>query len=459
MTRRSPAQLSRALSLTLLASMLVFVVSTPALAASNHKIVGGYFEEWSIYGAGYDLDQVQTAGIAKNLDILTYAFGNAYNSNTGVGGTCNLADPWADFGSPFVNEVPGATPWTPVTQTFWTYQNTNGNFADLLQLKQLNPNLKVVISVGGANPAQAAGFAQAAATDAGRKALVSSCINLFIDPASDMVAAAKAEGFGGYGGTAPLGPVFDGIDIDWEFPTAADKANFTLLMQEFRKELDAFGAAHGGKHYLLTYFGPAGKQNYSNIDIAGVAKSVDFVNLQGYDFHGTWETQTDHAAPLFQNPHDPHLSDPSEAGFYDEGAVDAFLDGGTPGSKILLGIPLYARGWAGVPNVNHGLFQTSTGPAPAPGDELATDGVSTVDWIAANNNGFTTYLDPFALVNWEYNPATQTFWSYETTESAAIKSIYSDVRVPGGLGGEYVWAIKDQKSGAIIQTMRNYLKP
>jgi len=50
------------------------------------------------------------------------------------------------------------------------------------------------------------------------------------------------------------------------------------------------------KHYLLTTFGPAGQQNFSNIQLAEVAEQLDYYNVQGYDFHGTWETSTNHAS-------------------------------------------------------------------------------------------------------------------------------------------------------------------
>jgi chitinase len=106
----------------------------------------------------------------------------------------------------------------------------------------------------------------------------------------------------------------------------------------------------------------------------------------------------------------------------------AYLDAGAL-RKILLGVPLYARGWTGVVAGNrHGLYQTATGPAPAPGDELASDGVATLDFIAANQVGYITYLDPFSLVSLEYNPSTQAFWSYETKRATIQGDLYRHPR-------------------------------
>lgn len=79
--------------------------------------------------------------------------------------------------------------------------------------------------------------------------------------------------------TAP--GLFDGFNIDWEFPTAADKQNFTALLQEFRRQLNALSQTTG-KKYLLTADSPAGSQNYVNIDLPQVAKVLDFVTIDGY---------------------------------------------------------------------------------------------------------------------------------------------------------------------------------
>jgi len=378
------------------------------------KVVGGYFEEWSIYFAGYNVANLQANGVADKLTHLTYAFGKA--TPTG----CAIADSWADYQSPYLPSVSGA----PYTGPLF------GNFAALQQLKQLHPNLKVLISLAGAD-----GFSAAASTAAGRQTMVANCIDLFIN--GNLVDGVSAAG------------VFDGIDIDWEFPTASDTVNATLLMQEFRKQLDALGKTNE-KHYLLTMFGPAGQQNFSNIQLAAVARQLDYYNVQGYDFHGTWETSTNHASPLFDDKQDPV----QDENFNIEYTIHSYLQAGVPAEKLVLGIPAYARGWTGVPSTDNGLYQTSTGPAPfPPADYLQTPGVITYLTLTGLS-GFTRHFDYRRIAVWLYDPNTETFWSYDDPVTVWLKTAYARTRVPGGLGGEFVWALKDDDAnGTIVKTI------
>ena len=343
--------------------LLTLLVATamPSLARDNQapddrdhgrdqsKILAGYFEEWSIYAANYNIANLQTNGVADNISHLIYAFGNVAPTTGAPNAQCQLADTWADYQTPYLPSVNGQPYAGPLY----------GNFAALLQLKQLHPNLKIMISLGGSSSTNAAGFAYAASTPALRSQLAASCIDLFIN-----------------GNIAPgisAADLFDGIDIDWEFPSAADKHNFTLLLQEFRQQLDALGQTNH-HHYLLSIFAPAGSQNYSNIELAKVAAQLDFLNLQGYDLNGTWETVTNDAASLFDSRQDPNAGQ----GLYDDAVVSAYLEAGVPARQLVLGVPLYGYGWTGVPNSNDGLYQTSTGPAPSPaGDTLETNGVAT----------------------------------------------------------------------------------
>jgi chitinase len=416
---------------------LLFATAMPSHARDNQapdnrdpgrdqgKILAGYFEEWSIYAANYNIANLQTNGVAGNISHLIYAFGNVAPTTGAPNAQCQLADTWADYQTPYLPSVNGQ----PYTGPLY------GNFAALQQLKQLHPNLKIMISLGGASSTNAAGFAYAASTPALRSQLAASCIDLFIN-----------------GNIAPgisAADLFDGIDIDWEFPSAADKHNFTLLLKEFRRQLDALGQTTH-HHYLLSIFAPAGSQNYSNIELAKVAAQLDFFNLQGYDLNGTWETVTNHAASVFDSRQDPNAGQ----GLYDDAVVSAYLKAGVPARQLVLGVPLYGYGWTGVPNQDDGLYQTSTGPAPSPaGDTLETDGVATYLTLASLT-GFEHHYDAKRVAQWIYDPATLTFWTYDDPSIAWAKALYVDVRVPGGLGGAFIWAFKDDDTdGTMVKTL------
>jgi chitinase len=400
----------------LLCALVLTICGTAFADDDGRKVVGGYFEEWSIYFAGFNVANLQNNGVADKLTHLTYAFGGV--SSTG----CYIADSWADYQTPYLPTITGPYPGP-----------LYGNFAALLQLKELHPNLKVLISLAGAP-----GFSAAAATDATRQAFAASCIDLFIN--GNVAPGISAAG------------VFDGIDIDWEFPAPSDTTNATLLLREFRKQLDSLGRANH-RHYLLTMFGPAGQQNFSNIELAKVARTLDFYNVQGYDFHGTWETSTNHASPLFDSPQDPAFAD----NFNIDYTMNAYLQAGVPARKLVLGIPLYGRGWTGVPSTHHGLYQTSTAAAPfEPADSLQTPGVETYLTLStATASGYQRYFDRRRLAVWLYNATTQTFWSYDDSTTVRLKTIYIN---RGGLGGAFVWAVKDDDgNGTLIKAMADGL--
>ncbi len=408
----------------LLPGLLASSITAPAqqtnvTTAKSGKLLGAYFEEWSIYGADYNIADVQTSGAAAKLTDIFYAF-----ANVGTNGQCAIADSWADYQTPYLPSVNGQ----PYTGPLY------GNFAALQQLKQLHPTLKVLISIGGASSANTTNFAAAAATAAGRQQLAASCVDMFIN--------------GNVASGISTGSLFDGIDLDWEFPTSADKQNFTALVTEFRRQLRIL-STQNSKQYLLTIAAPAGSQNYSNMQLAAVAAQLDFLNMETYDYHGTWETTTNHAAPLLDSPYDPAVSE----GLNIESTISAYLSAGVPANKMLLGVPSYGRGWTGVPNINHGLYQSSTGPAPSPaGDTLATDGVATYRTLVTLP-GFTRYRDYFTYSDWLYNPGSQTFWTYDDPTSVTYKMSYAKLRA-GGLAGAFMWALKDDDANAtLMKTM------
>ena len=433
--------LPRLLRVSLPALILAACIS-PSFAQkpSQGKILGGYFEEWSIYYAGYNIANLQQNGVAGKLTHLLYAFGNV---TTTPAPACSIADTWADYQSPYLPSVNGNAYTGPLY----------GNFAAIQQLKGLHPNLKVLMSLGGASATNTAAFVTAASTATGRQALAASCIDMFV--VGNIAPMITAPG------------LFDGFNIDWEFPTATDKQNFTALLTEFRNQLNALSKTTG-KQYTLTFDGPAGSQNYVNIDLKNAAKQVDFITIDGYNYSGSWVTQTNEASPLFDSRQDPLFGQQLDI----DDTVNAYLKAGVPASKYTMGVPLYAAGWTGAPNMNHGLYQNSTGPSPVllangtgictdlsgntPGcDTLLTPGLLTYSTLSTlKANGYGYYFDPLRVAVSLYNPSSGTFYTYDDPLEAALKTIYINVKVPGGLGGAYVWALKDDDAnGTMVKTL------
>jgi chitinase len=437
--------LPRLLRMALLTLLALVACISPSFAQNHEqgKIVGGYFEEWSIYYAGYNIANLQQNGVADKLTHLIYAFGNV---TTTPAPACAIADTWADYQSPYLPSVNGTAYPGPIY----------GNFAAIQQLKALHPTLKVLMSLGGASAANTAAFVSAASTAAGRQALAASCIDMFV---SGNIAA---------GITAP--GLFDGFNIDWEFPTATDTQNFTALLREFRNQLKALSKTTG-KQYTLSFDGPAGSQNYVNIDLRKAAEQVDFITIDGYNYSGSWVTQTNDASPLFDSRQDPLFGQDLDI----NDTVDAYLNAGVPPSKYTMGLPLYGAGWTGVPSVNHGLYQNSTGLSQVPNangvgncptgdnqsnpaagcDVLLTSGLATYGTLVnLQSNGYSNYFDPLRVAVWLYDPNGGTFFTYDDPFTAALKMIYINLKAPGGLGGAYVWALKDDDpNGTMVKTM------
>jgi len=94
---------------TLIASVV------PAFAQNNNKILGGYFEEWSIYYAGYNIANLQQNGVAGKLTHLIYAFANV---TTDPAPACSIADTWADYQTPYLPSVSGVAYPGPLFGSF-----------------------------------------------------------------------------------------------------------------------------------------------------------------------------------------------------------------------------------------------------------------------------------------------------------------------------------------------------
>jgi chitinase len=406
--------------------------SAAAHAADHFKRVG-YFTQWGIYH-GYVVKNVDASGQAAKLTHINYAF-----ANVGADGKCFEAnqagqgDAWADYQRP----APAAEAIDGVADSWG--QPLVGNFLQLRKLKAKYPHLKVLLSIGGWTWSKY--FSDAALTEQSRQAFVASCVDLFIKGNLPQLPDSPS------GGPGVAAGVFDGFDLDWEWPNwpgnagnvmrPVDRENFTSLLAEFRRQLDTAGRA-AGRHYQLTAFLPANPNAIdAGFEAQRIFKYLDFATVQGYDYHGPWEQTTNHQSALTVPAAEPFSPD-----FTVVSTVDAWLSRGAPRHEIVVGIPYYGHGWTGVPNVNHGLFQTAAGPAPGPAEAGSAD----YRTLAALP-GFTLYRDDEAGFAWLFDGTT--FWTLDDAVVVAAKTGYIRRHQ---LGGAMVWSLDGDDPDATLTT-------
>jgi len=375
----------------------------------------GYFTSWGIYARNYHVKTIITSGSAERLSIINYAFAGPFD------GRCILADPQADLHRIYgrADSVNGQGNGPDAVR---------GHFGQLLHLKELYPEVKVLISIGGWT--LSADFSDAALPE-NRQAFVASCVDMFIRGNLPELEPGAAAG------------LFDGIDIDWEYPAAPgrrgntyrpeDANNFTDLLAEFRRQLDEIDP-----DLLLTIAAPAGHDRYSLMELDQIHPYLDWINVMTYDYHGAWEPRgpTNFPAPLYTSSMDPVADQDLSA----DASIRAFLQAGVPPAKLNLGVPFYGRGWSGVTDAEHGLYQE----AEAPASGLFEAGVN--DTGVLRRLEFPSFRDPEAGAFWLFDG--ETFWSFDDPEVMALKTTYV---IDMGLGGVMFWELAgDTRDGELI---------
>lgn len=299
------------------------------------------------------------------------------------------------------------------------------NLAFLTSLKQQNPTLTVLLSVGGWTGS--AGFSAAALTAQSRRILIESAMQILT--------------------TCNL----DGLDVDWEYPglpgagnpfRKEDTRNFTLLLKELRARFTQEEAATHHRLYLTIAAG-AFDDYIDHTEMAQVQRSVDAVNLMTYDYYeAASDALTGNHAPLFTDPSDPK-KESSDA------SVRAFEAAGVPAAKIVLGVPFYGRMWQQVPDTNHGLFQPGK-PIPNSYAPYSTIQQTMLD------HGFARFWDESSRSPSLYNQEKRIFVSYEDPESLAAKCSYVLSRK---LGGIMFWSYFNDPSGELLSAINRGLRP
>ncbi|MGY3517990.1 glycosyl hydrolase family 18 protein [Micromonospora sp. PTRAS2] len=368
------------------------------------KKVVGYFAEWGVYGRNYHVKNIHTSGSAAKLTHILYAFGNT------TGGRCAIGDSYADYEKAYTaaDSVDGvADTWD---------QPLRGSFNQLRKLKKMYPHLKVIWSFGGWT--WSGGFTQAAQNPA---AFAESCYNLVEDPR--------------------WADVFDGIDVDWEYPNACGLTCDTSGPNAFKNVISALRSKFGSSA-LVTAAITADGSNGGKIDAtdyAGAIGNLNWLMPMTYDYFGAFNAQGPTA------PHSPLYSYTGipQAGFNSDAAIQKLKGKGIPADKLLLGIGFYGRGWTGVTQSAPG--GSATGAAPGTYEAGIEDYKVLKNTCPATGTvGGTAYAKCGS--NW---------WSYDTPSTIGGKMTYAKNQ---GLGGAFFWELSgDTTNGELIGAIRGGL--
>ncbi|MCP3757083.1 glycosyl hydrolase family 18 protein [Streptomyces sp. TBY4] len=365
----------------------------------------GYFTNWGVYGRNYHVKNLVTSGTAAKITHINYAFGNVQ------GGKCTIGDAYADYDKAYTADqsVDGkADTWD---------QPLRGNFNQLRKLKAQYPNIKVLWSFGGWT--WSGGFGQAVQNPA---AFAQSCYDLIEDPR--------------------WADVFDGIDLDWEYPNACGLSCDTSGAASFKNMMQAMRAKFGANN-LVTAAISADGSNGGKLDVAdyaGAAQYIDFYNVMTYDFFGAWDAKGPTA------PHSPltSYSGIPIAGFNSEAAITKLKGKGITGSKLNLGIGFYGRGWTGVTQAAPG--GTATGPAAGTYEQ----GIE--DYKVLKN----TCPSTGTVAGTAYAKCGSNWWSYDTPATIASKMAWTKQQ---GLRGAFYWEFSgDTANGELAAAVHSGLQ-
>jgi chitinase len=365
----------------------------------------GYFVDWGVYARNYHVKNIETSGSAGKLGYINYAFGNVTN------GQCAIGDSYADYDRFYdaASSVDGTT-------DTWDTGALRGSFNQLRKLKAMHPGLKVIYSFGGWT--WSGGFGQAATNPT---AFANSCYNLVEDPR--------------------WADVFDGIDIDWEYPNACGLSCDSSGSNAFKNLMSALRARFGSSYIItaaITADGSTGGK-MDQTDYAGAAQYVNWFNVMSYDYFGAFNP-TGPTAP--HSPLTSYTGIPTP-GFYTDAAIQKLKGKGVPASKLLIGIGFYGRGWTGVTQATPG--GSAIGPAPGTYEQ----GIE--DYKVLKTSCPTTGT----IAGTAYAKCGSNWWSYDTPSTIGGKMSYANSQ---GLGGAFFWELTgDTSSGELITAMKNGL--
>jgi chitinase len=133
-----------------------------------------------------------------------------------------------------------------------------GLYEQFQKLKRKNPQLKTLLSLGGAS-AGVDKFRKLCTSDDDRKTFIKNTIDIL----------RKHN--------------FDGLDLDWEFPEGKDKQGFTTLVKDFRIEFQNEAFVSDKPRLLLTAAVAVWKPKVvDGYEVDKISQYLDYINLMAY---------------------------------------------------------------------------------------------------------------------------------------------------------------------------------
>ncbi|KAL5018496.1 hypothetical protein ScPMuIL_004218 [Solemya velum] len=266
-------------------------------------------------------------------------------------------------------------------------EDGSGLHTGLVELKQVNPSLKVMLAVGGWNQGSHP-FLQVVNSTRSLDRFVTSTVEFLRHPDNN----------------------FDGLDLDWEYPVN-QKAQFVALCKELR--LAFAPRTTGEQRLLLSAAVSAGKGVImSAYDVPAINRELDFITVMTYDLHGTWTGFTELHTRLYA---------PGDSISVDS-VMDYWVGQGADRSKLSLGLATYGHSWT-IPDdapssvgvhtwqsAPMGRYTNSWGTLAyyeicemmSAGAEVAYDGEAKVPYLKLGNQ-WVGYDDPHSIhIKMEY---------------------------------------------------------
>jgi chitinase len=230
---------------------------------------------------------------------------------------------------------------------------------------------------------------------------------------------------------------FDGIDLDWEYPSSHEEIQaYLTLVKELRQELDDLEKEHSLPQgsFLLTMATPATMDKLPFWPVKEMDKYLSFWNLMTYDFAGSWSEKSSYHCNLYTVEHS-------------ESSVDAtvkfFIKQGVHSRKLVIGMAAYGRSFTHTKGYGHKF--SGVGRVPDPDD---VEGIW--NYRSLPIHGTEEQFDSKAGIAWCYDNKTKTFVSYDNLKSSFEKGKYvRKANLGGGMWWESSGITKEGEKGLV----------